>query len=141
MPQQTRRIHIRKEAYKFAAAHMTVLPDGSKEALHGHNYTTELSVDCVVAENLARTQAEDFIPFKIFKKGLKQICDEWDEKVLLPAECRHLKFLSQGKKELEFLKFLEVEMLSIMKAAQLIAIYPFMFSCQAEKIIGQCIDC
>ena len=31
-------IRIRKEALKFAASHMTVFPDGTKEALHGHNY-------------------------------------------------------------------------------------------------------
>ena len=35
--QQQWLIHIRKDHLKFAAAHMTVFPDGGKECLHGHN--------------------------------------------------------------------------------------------------------
>jgi 6-pyruvoyltetrahydropterin/6-carboxytetrahydropterin synthase len=38
-------IHIRKENIKFSSAHMTVFPDGTKEALHGHNYQVELTLE------------------------------------------------------------------------------------------------
>ena len=33
------RISIAREQYKFSCAHMTVFADGTKERLHGHNYT------------------------------------------------------------------------------------------------------
>jgi 6-pyruvoyltetrahydropterin/6-carboxytetrahydropterin synthase len=90
------RAHIRKEALKFASAHMTVFPDGSKEALHGHNYRTEVSID------LRTIVLEQMISFDVFKSAMKQICDAWDEKVLLAKNCPFFKIIASSAKELEF---------------------------------------
>jgi 6-pyruvoyltetrahydropterin/6-carboxytetrahydropterin synthase len=90
------RAHIRKEALKFASAHMTVFPDGTKEALHGHNYRTEVSVD------LRSIALDQMISFSVFKAAMKQICDAWDEKVLLAKNCPFFKVIASSPKELEF---------------------------------------
>ena len=42
----THRISIAREQYKFSCAHMTVFADGTKERLHGHNYTVAIEIDC-----------------------------------------------------------------------------------------------
>lgn len=72
---------LRKEALKFSAAHMTVFPDGTKESLHGHNYQVELSLE------LKSIALSDLISFSVFKQTLRQFCEAWDEKVLLPERC------------------------------------------------------
>lgn len=90
------KIHIRKEALKFASAHMTVFPDGTKEALHGHGYSTDLTVE------VKSIELEDLISFDVFKKTLKTLCDRWDEKVLLPEKCPHLKVIERKGKSTEF---------------------------------------
>lgn len=90
------RLHLRKEALKFAAAHMTVFPDGTKEPLHGHNYRTELAVD------LADASLTGMVPFSAFKDALRAICRGWDERVLLPQRCPFLTILSRDEAELAF---------------------------------------
>jgi 6-pyruvoyltetrahydropterin/6-carboxytetrahydropterin synthase len=90
-------VSIRKEAFKFSSAHMTVFPDGTKEALHGHNYSTEVSLD------LRDISLKNLISFSYFKKAIREICDDWDEKVLLPANCPFLNFITQNEVELEFI--------------------------------------
>lgn len=91
------RIKIRKEALKFAAAHMTVFADGTKENLHGHNYRTEL-----------RVEFEDFsigkmLPFEDFKKAMRIICEEWDEMILLPEYCPFLKVIEKSETSVDLL--------------------------------------
>lgn len=95
MPFMTK-IHLRKEGLKFAAAHMTVFADGTKEALHGHNYSTEISVV------LADTSLKGMIPFSVFKENVRKICEAWDEKVLIAAKCPFLKVHSKTEQETEF---------------------------------------
>jgi 6-pyruvoyltetrahydropterin/6-carboxytetrahydropterin synthase len=90
------RLHIRKEALKFSAAHMTVFPDGTKEALHGHNYRTELTVE------FATQSLEQMIAFSEFKIAMKRICAAWDEKIILAAKCPHFKILKDDGAELDF---------------------------------------
>jgi 6-pyruvoyltetrahydropterin/6-carboxytetrahydropterin synthase len=90
------RAHIRKEALKFAAAHMTVFPDGTKEALHGHNYRTEVSID------LKSVELSQMISFSVFKSAMKEICQEWDEKVLIAAKCPFMEVFSTVAHEVEF---------------------------------------
>ncbi len=92
------RIHLRKESYKFAAAHMTVFPDGTKEGLHGHHYSTEVSVQYRDSGALA-----DMIPVAVFKDTIKELCAAWDEKVLLPKLCPFLERIGQNPEEVEFL--------------------------------------
>jgi 6-pyruvoyltetrahydropterin/6-carboxytetrahydropterin synthase len=90
------RAHIRKESLKFAAAHMTVFPDGTKEALHGHNYRTEVTLE------LREATLGKMLPFSVVKDAMRKICDAWDEKVLLARDCPSMKIVSQKGGELEF---------------------------------------
>ncbi len=90
------RIHIRKEALKFSSAHMTVFPNGTKESLHGHNYTPELTVA------LKDVSLEAMLPFSEFKSAMKSLCALWDEKVFLAQRCPFLKILKDQGGELEF---------------------------------------
>jgi 6-pyruvoyltetrahydropterin/6-carboxytetrahydropterin synthase len=76
MPEQYE-LRIRKEALKFSASHMTVFTDGSKEALHGHQYQPSLTV--VVKD----ANFENLVPFSRFKDAMRKIAALWDEKVLL----------------------------------------------------------
>jgi 6-pyruvoyltetrahydropterin/6-carboxytetrahydropterin synthase len=95
-PPFTTTLFIRKEALKFSSAHMTVFPDGTKEALHGHNYATELVVE------LEATSLQNMVSFSFFKAALKKVCTQWDEKVLLPRLCPQLKAVASSPKETEF---------------------------------------
>ncbi len=90
------RIQVRKEALKFSSAHMTVFPDGTKENLHGHNYRSVLKLE------FERSSLESMLPFSDLKIAMKKICDEWDEKVLLPEQCPHFKLISRDPTSIEF---------------------------------------
>jgi 6-pyruvoyltetrahydropterin/6-carboxytetrahydropterin synthase len=89
-------LFIRKEALKFSSAHMTVFPDGTKEALHGHGYQTQLSI------GLKDAALEKMISFEVFKSALKEVCLAWDEKVLLAEQCPFLSGVRKTEAETEF---------------------------------------
>jgi 6-pyruvoyltetrahydropterin/6-carboxytetrahydropterin synthase len=89
-------IRIRKEALKFAAAHMTVFPDGSKEALHGHQYQPTLTI------RVKDSSFKKMLAFSRFKQAMKKIALLWDEKVLLATENPHYRRLKQTKDSFEF---------------------------------------
>lgn len=95
MQQPRYQLHIRKDALKFSAAHMTVFPDGKKEPLHGHNYQVSLNVD------LSDASFEKMVSFSVFKDVLKPLCDAWDEKILVQGRSPLLRGASLGK-EYEF---------------------------------------
>lgn len=91
---KTRKIlTLSKDAHKFSAAHMTVFADGTKERLHGHNYSVQLELELA--------SSEDFVEFAKVKKLLAGLCDEWDERLLLPAGSRFFKSQAKGS-ETEF---------------------------------------
>ncbi len=94
--QQQWLIHIRKDYLKFAAAHMTVFPDGSKESLHGHNYQVELTVE------LTKLALAQMLSYEVFKRALKTVCDRWDEKVLIAADNPRLEMLPAAADECAF---------------------------------------
>ncbi len=89
-------LHIRKESLKFASAHMTVFPDGSKEALHGHNYSVSISFF------LNDISIEKMVPFSLIKTRIKELCEKWDEKVLIARLCPFFELTSHSSKESEF---------------------------------------
>jgi 6-pyruvoyltetrahydropterin/6-carboxytetrahydropterin synthase len=89
------RLQIRKEALKFSAAHMTVFADGTKENLHGHNYRTVLHVQ------FERFSLDEMLPFSVLKKEMRRICEEWDEKILLPSFCPFAEITSDSAESLE----------------------------------------
>ena len=97
MSQHQYYLHIKKEALKFASAHMTIFSDGSKEALHGHNYSIEVSLE------VKSIEFKDTIPFSEVKTVMREICQEWDEKVLVQAKCPFFQLLRKDQVEVEFL--------------------------------------
>jgi 6-pyruvoyltetrahydropterin/6-carboxytetrahydropterin synthase len=89
------RISIAREQYKFSCAHMTVFPDGTKERLHGHNYTIALAVD------VERIELASMIPFAPIKAALAELCRGWKEHVLLATKNPFFVLL-RDEAEIEF---------------------------------------
>jgi 6-pyruvoyltetrahydropterin/6-carboxytetrahydropterin synthase len=78
------RILIARDQYKFSCAHMTVFPDGTKERLHGHNYTIALALE------LERIELAAMIPFAPIKAAIGELCTAWKERVLIATQNPHL---------------------------------------------------
>ncbi len=89
------RILIAREQYKFSCAHMTVFPDGTKERLHGHNYTV------AVALELDRIDLQAMLPFRAIKTVLGELCAAWKERVFIAQHNPHLVIV-RNDDELEF---------------------------------------
>lgn len=89
-------VFVRKEAYKFSAAHMTVFPDGTKESLHGHNYEVELKV------TLRDPSFGKTLAFSSYKEILKKISSRWDEKLLLAQNNPFFKITGENEDSLSF---------------------------------------
>jgi 6-pyruvoyltetrahydropterin/6-carboxytetrahydropterin synthase len=89
------RIVIAREQYKFSCAHMTVFPDGTKERLHGHNYTIAVAIE-VDSVALAK-----MIPFTSVKQALAELCAAYKERVLLAEHNPHFEIVRDDS-ELEF---------------------------------------
>jgi 6-pyruvoyltetrahydropterin/6-carboxytetrahydropterin synthase len=91
------RIVIAREQYKFSCAHMTVFPDGTKERLHGHNYTIALALE------LDSVDLASMVPFAPIKAAIAELCQAWKERVLVAARNPHLQIIRDEARELEFL--------------------------------------
>jgi 6-pyruvoyl-tetrahydropterin synthase len=89
------RIVLAREQYKFSCAHMTVFADGSKERLHGHNYTIAVAID------VDRVDLAAMLPFAPIKTALAELCALWKEHVLLAAANPYFE-LVRDDHELEF---------------------------------------
>ena len=74
---------------------MTVFADGSKERLHGHNYTIAVAIEVGSVELAA------MIPFAPIKTALAELCATWKEHVLLGEQNPHFE-LVRDDSELEF---------------------------------------
>jgi len=90
------KVHIKKEALKFSSAHMTVFPDGTKESLHGHNYTVDVTL------HLQEISFREMISFSEIKDFMREICKAWDEKVLLPKANPFFVIRNESPSEIEF---------------------------------------
>lgn len=77
-------LHIGKEALKFSAAHFTIFSATEAERLHGHNY--HVSID--IWGDLGREGL--IIDAGEIKRIVKRVCDDFDERVLIPSESPHL---------------------------------------------------
>jgi 6-pyruvoyltetrahydropterin/6-carboxytetrahydropterin synthase len=99
-PSSTTSLHIHKDRLKFAAAHMTVFVDGTKEKLHGHNYQLFLTLN-LKTPALAQSLPQ-LVPFSLFKTSAQQICDEWDEHLLLAEVCPFLKITEKNQTSVDF---------------------------------------
>ena len=90
------RITIARDQYKFSCAHMTVFPDGSKERLHGHNYTVAMALE------LSDVSFSKIIPFAAIRAALAELCNAWKERVLVAEDNPHFKLVHHDAKEIEF---------------------------------------
>lgn len=78
-------IEISKDYLHFNAAHFTLFSATEREDLHGHTFYVAASVDSPVGEDgLA-------FDYNLFKSMLKALCDELDEKMLLPERSPYLR--------------------------------------------------
>jgi 6-pyruvoyltetrahydropterin/6-carboxytetrahydropterin synthase len=84
MPATLTRIDISKEYLNFSAGHFTIFSATERENLHGHNFQVRCSVTAEVGDD---GMAFDYVELKRVLKGL---CDELDERVLLPARSPYL---------------------------------------------------
>jgi len=91
----THRIRIARAEHKFSCAHMTVFADGTKERLHGHNYTI------AVALEVDRIDLASMIPFTPIKTAIRELCAAWKEHLLLAARNPWLTIVRDAD-ELEF---------------------------------------
>ncbi len=89
------RLILARPEHKFAVAHMTVFPDGSKERLHGHNYTVEVAIE------VDRIDLGAMLPFAPIKDAIAALCARWKEHVLIAARCPHLEIVRDADGELE----------------------------------------
>lgn len=85
-------IHLQKENFKFSCSHFTILSANTAERLHGHNYqvrvalkVSELDPDLGLA-----------FDFNEVKPQIKSLCDELDEKILLPANSPYVSVGESG---------------------------------------------
>ncbi len=78
------RIELSKEAINFSAAHFTIFSRTEREDLHGHNFQ-------VIGEVLAPVDENGLVfDYVVLKKALKQLCDDLDEKTILPEKSPYL---------------------------------------------------
>jgi 6-pyruvoyltetrahydropterin/6-carboxytetrahydropterin synthase len=83
-------LYIDKEAHKFSIAHYTIFSATERERLHGHNY----SVSAMIAAPMGNNGfAADY---NVYKRRLKQLCDELDEYLVLPADSPHQDLVEGG---------------------------------------------
>jgi 6-pyruvoyltetrahydropterin/6-carboxytetrahydropterin synthase len=83
-------IEITKDYLHFSAAHFTIFSATQRENLHGHNF----DVGCVI-ETLIGNDGLAF-DYNLIKDKLKTLCDELDERTLLPDQSPFLSFETQG---------------------------------------------
>lgn len=80
---------VAKEYLKFASAHFIAYP-GFRERLHGHNYQMSVRVE-------AELGPEGYVlDFGLVKRLARALCDELDERVLLPEHSDCLRIGREG---------------------------------------------
>ena len=76
---------------------MTLFPDGTKERLHGHNYQVETVLE------IDSSEGDSFLSFAGLKEEIRRVCDELDERVLLPRRGKNLQVVKQDAVEVEIM--------------------------------------
>ncbi|MAT84329.1 MAG: 6-pyruvoyl tetrahydropterin synthase [Gammaproteobacteria bacterium] len=89
-PSSAATIEISKDYLHFNAAHFTLFSATEREDLHGHTFYVAATVTSPVGDDgLA-------FDYNLFKNALKALCDELDEKVLLPSRSPYLALEQDG---------------------------------------------
>ncbi len=73
-------IELRKQYFKFSAAHFLIFPDGSCERLHGHNYRVFVTIEAKLSRHGL------VLDFKQVKPVVRELLDELDEHWIVPGE-------------------------------------------------------
>ena len=84
-------ISIQKDYLKFSAAHFLIFPDGTAERLHGHNYKVYVDLQTRLDEHGL------VVNFSEIKPLVRRLCDELDERVLIPGAHPVLTVERQGE--------------------------------------------
>jgi 6-pyruvoyltetrahydropterin/6-carboxytetrahydropterin synthase len=79
-------IEITKDYLHFSAAHFTIFSATRRENLHGHNF----DVGCVIETPIGNDGLA--FDYNLIKDKLKALCDELDERTLLPEQSPYLSF-------------------------------------------------
>jgi 6-pyruvoyltetrahydropterin/6-carboxytetrahydropterin synthase len=91
MPADRTTIEITKDYLHFSAAHFTIFGVGARENLHGHNFDVSCSLDTVIGANgLA-------FDYNLVKDKLLALCNELDERVIMPEQSPHLQLVDEGE--------------------------------------------
>jgi len=77
-------LRVAKEALKFSAAHF-IAYRGFRELLHGHNYAVAVTVEGELGPD------GYVIDFGLVKQVAKAVCDELDERMLVPMQSDALR--------------------------------------------------
>lgn len=80
---------VAKDYLKFAAAHFIAYP-GFREPLHGHNYQVSVRVEADLGPD------GYVLDFGLVKRVAKALCEELDERVLLPTQSDCLTVAEAG---------------------------------------------
>ncbi len=84
----TTTLHLAKQNFKFSSAHFLIFDEINAERLHGHNYQVKVDLRC--SDEGDKGYAIDFHQLK---KVIKDQCDLWDERVLLPEKHPDMKHI------------------------------------------------
>ena len=79
-------LFFEKPRFKFSSSHFTIFDGETAETLHGHNYHVKLKLSFADVD----PKTELALDFNVVKKELTKICDELDEKVLIPEDSPYL---------------------------------------------------
>lgn len=79
--------YLKKENFKFSAAHFTIFSATESEALHGHNYRVGVHLQ----SSNESLKNEMICDFNVVKKIIRSTCEILDEKILIPLKSPYLK--------------------------------------------------
>lgn len=85
-------IHLAKEPFKFSCSHFTILSAQHAERLHGHNYQLRVKLELSHID----TKLGMAFDFNAVKPRIRMICDELDERILLPTQSPYLNIKEDG---------------------------------------------
>ena len=89
-PPSLTRIEITKEYLTFSAGHFTIFSATDRENLHGHNFQVRCAVTAAIgSDGLAFNYVQ-------LKRVLRALCDDLNERVLLPERSPYLTLEHQA---------------------------------------------
>lgn len=80
-------VSLAKERFKFSSTHFTIFNKGEAECLHGHNYMVSVDLEFKSLAEDTGLSAE----FGHLKSKIDGICEQLDERVLLPDDSPFLE--------------------------------------------------